>query len=143
MITINYSLLYPEAIFRPRKMTKGSSGHDLQTPKELYFKPNEIKVVSLGFAIELPLNYEGQIRPRSSMSKNNWVVSLGTIDSDYRGEIKVTLKNSYRTSRYIAKGDRIAQLIINKIEPSEWIETEYSNLLETDRGSGGFGSTGK
>lgn len=143
MITINYSLLYSEVNFLPKKMTQGSSGYDLITPKDLHYKPFEIKVIPLGFKIELPFGYEGQIRPRSSMSKNNWLVPFGTIDSDYRGEIKVTLKNISNTPRYISKRDRIAQLVICKVEPIEWIKIEQSNLSKTDRGSGGFGSTGK
>jgi dUTP pyrophosphatase len=114
---------------------------NINTPISL--KPLERALVSTGLYIELPIGYEAQIRPRSGLAAKKGVTVLnapGTIDADYRGEIKVILINLSNENFTIEDGERIAQVIITKHERVEWSETEV--LFETLRGAGGFGSTG-
>jgi dUTP pyrophosphatase len=106
-------------------------------------KPLERALVSTGLYIELPIGYEAQIRSRSGLAAKKGVTVLnapGTIDADYRGEINVILVNLSNERFIIEDGERIAQMIITKHERVKWSETEI--LLETERGVGGFGSTG-
>ncbi len=106
--------------------------------------PFERKLIPTGLYIELPVGYEAQIRPRSGMALKKGITILnapGTIDSDYRGEIGVILVNLSNEEHLIEDGDRIAQLIIASYENVTWTESE--KLQETERGSGGYGSTGK
>jgi dUTP pyrophosphatase len=140
---IKYCKLYQDAYGFPAKMTEGSSGFDLAVYCEHCFRSKETKAVGIGIVIEIPEGYEGQIRPRSSMSMSDWMVTFGTIDSDYRGEIKVILTNNALHSRKIYKRNRIAQLIIKKIEKTRFKEVQLTELSATERGDGGFGSTGK
>jgi dUTP pyrophosphatase len=110
----------------------------------IVLKSLERTLVSTGLFIELPVGCEAQIRPRSGLAFKNGLTVLnspGTIDADYRGEIKVILVNLSKEDFTINDGERIAQMIIAKHEQAEWIEVQ--ELLETDRGAGGFGSTGK
>ena len=103
----------------------------------------ERKLVPTGLFIELPIGYEAQIRPRSGMAFKNGVTVLnspGTIDADYRGEIKVLLINSSNSDFIVHTGERIAQMVIAKHERVEWELTKELN--QTDRGEGGFGHTG-
>ena len=107
-------------------------------------KPLERTLVPTGLFLELPVGYEAQIRPRSGLAFKNGLTVLnspGTIDADYRGEVKVILVNLSNEEFTIQNGERIAQMIISKHEQAEWVEVEQ--LLETERGAGGFGSTGK
>ena len=100
-------------------------------------------IVKTGLFIELPIGYEAQVRPRSGLAAKSGVTVLnapGTIDADYRGEIGVILVNLSDKTFTVEHGDRIAQLVVAKYERAEWSLTE--SLSETDRGSGGFGSTG-
>ncbi len=129
----------------PAYKTAASAGMDLRanidTPVTL--KPLERALVPTGLFIELPLGYEAQIRPRSGLSVKKGVGVLnapGTIDADYRGEIKVILVNLSNEDFVIEDGERIAQIIVAAHEKVEWEEVE--ELLETERGTGGFGSTG-
>jgi dUTP pyrophosphatase len=129
----------------PFYATQGSAGMDLVAAIEenIIIKAGERVLVPTGFAIALPLMYEAQIRPRSGLAAKNCVTVLntpGTIDSDYRGEIKVILINHGKEDFVIQRGMRIAQMVIAKYEQLQ-IE-EVSSLDSTDRGSGGFGSTG-
>ena len=129
----------------PFYATQGSAGMDLVAAIEgnIVIKAGERVLVPTGFAIALPLMYEAQIRPRSGLAAKNCVTVLntpGTIDSDYRGEIKVILINHGKDDFVIERGMRIAQMVIAKYEQLQ-IE-EVSSLDDTDRGSGGFGSTG-
>jgi dUTP pyrophosphatase len=106
-------------------------------------KPLERNLIPTGLFIELPVGFEAQIRPRSGLAIKKGITLLnspGTIDADYRGEIKVILANISSEEFVINDGDRIAQMVISRHEQAEWIEV--SELVETDRGSGGFGSTG-
>jgi dUTP pyrophosphatase len=129
----------------PHYETTASAGMDLRAsisePRVL--KPLERSIVGTGLFIELPIGLEAQVRPRSGLAAKKGITVLnapGTIDADYRGEIGVILVNLSNEEFIIQNGERIAQLVIAKHERTEWIETE--TLSETDRGEGGFGSTG-
>ena len=129
----------------PNYMTEQSAGMDLYAnvnDKE-FIKKGEIKLIPTGIAIQLPKGYEAQIRPRSGMAYKHGIGILnspGTIDADYRGEIKIIMINFGNEDFIINRGDRIAQMVINKIESIEWLIVE--ELDSSDRGSGGFGHTG-
>ena len=113
-------------------------------PEEIILKPLQRVLVKTGLFIELPEGYEAQIRPRSGLALKYGITVLnapGTIDADYRGEIGVILINLSDNEYVIKNGERIAQMIICKHETAQW--EEVTILSETDRGSGGFGSTGK
>lgn len=115
---------------------------DLQQPATL--EPLDRVLIPTGLFIELPAGYEAQVRPRSGLAIRHGITVLntpGTIDADYRGEIRVILINLSKDPFIINDGDRIAQMIISSHESVEWIEVQ--ELLETDRGQGGFGHTGK
>jgi len=130
----------------PAYETSGSAGMDLRAfvEKEIVLKPLERKLVPTGLYIELPTGYEAQLRPRSGLAFKHGISlpnSPATIDSDYRGEIKIALINLSNETFVIKNGERIAQMIIAKHEQAELIQVETLN--ETKRGEGGFGSTGK
>jgi len=130
----------------PQYATTGSSGMDIRAflPAPLMIKPMDRVLVSTGLFLELPENHEVQIRPRSGLAIKQGITCLntpGTIDADYRGEIKIILINLSSDDQVISSGDRIAQMVIQKVEKIEWIKT--AELEETERGTGGFGSTGK
>lgn len=130
----------------PAYATEGSSGMDLraflETPTSL--QPLERALIPTGIFIELPQGYEAQIRPRSGLAIRHGITCLntpGTIDADYRGEIKIILINLSSEEQVINPGDRIAQMIIQKVEKAEWKLAE--ELEVTGRNAGGFGHTGK
>ena len=128
----------------PSYATLGSAGLDLRSADSLTLKSGARALVSTGIAIALPANMEAQVRPRSGLAVKHGVTVLnapGTIDSDYRGEIKVPLINHGSEDFVIAKGDRIAQMVIAQVEQVELVEVE--TLDGTARGAGGFGSTGQ
>ena len=130
----------------PAYETAGSAGLDIRAfiESEVVLKPLERKLVPTGLFIELPLGYEAQLRPRSGLAFKHGISlpnSPATIDSDYRGEIKVALINLSNEDFSIKNGDRIAQMIIAQHERAEWISV--NELNDTSRGHGGFGSTGK
>jgi len=129
----------------PHYETLASAGMDLRAniPEAIVLKPLERSIVRTGLFIELPVGIEAQVRPRSGLAAKKGITVLnapGTIDADYRGEIGVILVNLSNEDFIIQNGERIAQLIIAKHERAEWVEVEA--LSETDRGEGGFGSTG-
>ena len=133
-------------IILPEYKTEGSSGMDLMANVEQTVKilPGEKKIISTGIMVAIPEQYEIQIRPRSGLAAKNGISVLntpGTIDSDYRGEIKVILINLGKDIFEINKNDRIAQMIVCPIIKVELEEVE--SLPETVRGEGGFGSTDK
>jgi dUTP pyrophosphatase len=110
---------------------------------ETVIPPGETALIPTGFSIELPPGFEGQVRPRSGLAIKHGIGILnapGTIDSDYRGEVKVILSNFGKQPFTIRRGDRIAQLVIASFSRVEWVEVE--RLESTDRGAGGFGHTG-
>lgn len=130
----------------PNYQTNQSAGMDLKAniDSSISLKPLERVLVKTGVFIELPPGYEAQVRPRSGLAYKNGITVLnspGTIDADYRGEIGVILVNLSRTDFLIADGERIAQLVIAKHEKADW--DIVPELIETERGEGGFGSTGK
>lgn len=125
--------------------TEGSAGMDLRAfiEEPVTLKPGQRTLIPTGLYIELPVGYEAQIRARSGLAIKKGiglVNGIGTIDSDYRGEIKVILINWGEEDFVIENGDRIAQMVIARYERVEWEQTE--DLTETERGSGGFGHTG-
>lgn len=130
----------------PVYATDGSAGMDIRAhlPEPLTFRPMERCLVPTGLFIELPEGYEAQIRPRSGLAIKQGITCLntpGTIDSDYRGEIKIILINLSGVSQIIEPGERIAQMVIQKVEKAHLVQVEQ--LSGTHRSSGGFGSTGK
>ena len=129
----------------PAYETIASAGMDLraQMPEPLTLEPLERAIIKTGLFIELPIGFEAQVRPRSGLAAKNGITVLnspGTIDADYRGEIGVILVNLSHEDFTIENGERIAQLVIAKHERAQW--EEVTELGSTDRGAGGFGSTG-
>ncbi|WP_409966795.1 Deoxyuridine 5'-triphosphate nucleotidohydrolase [Mycovorax composti] len=130
----------------PTYATSGASGMDLRASieEDIVLQPMERTLVPTGIFIELPEGYEAQIRPRSGLAIKQGLTCLntpGTIDADYRGEIKVILINLSKEPQTIQNGDRIAQMVIQKVEIIQWVPVEA--LSETARNAGGFGHTGK
>ena len=130
----------------PHYATPGSAGMDiranLQAP--IILQPLQREIVPTGLFIELPDGYEAQVRPRSGLANKQGITCLnspGTVDSDYRGEIKVILINLSGEEQIIKHGDRIAQMVMQKIETIIW--QPGTDINETERGAGGFGHTGK
>lgn len=134
----------------PFYATAGAAGADLRAnlseadrDSGLTLQPNDRRLVPTGLRLEIPLGYEVQLRPRSGLALKHGITlpnSPGTIDSDYRGDLGVILLNTSQESFHIAHGDRIAQMIIAPVVQAEFVLS--SDLSETERGSGGFGSTG-
>ena len=129
----------------PAYETIASAGMDLRAnlEEEIVMKPMDRVLVPTGLFMELPVGYEAQVRPRSGLAIKKGIGVLnspGTIDADYRGEIKVILINLSTEDFAVQDGERVAQMIIAKHEQAEWIEVEV--LEETERGAGGFGHTG-
>jgi dUTP pyrophosphatase len=130
----------------PTYATEGSAGMDLRAfiADTLLLKPMERQLVPTGLFIEIPEGYEGQVRPRSGLALKQGITCLnapGTVDSDYRGELKVILINLSADIQEIHSGDRIAQLVIAAVEKAHL--TTVTVLTESVRGEGGFGHTGK
>ncbi|MBI5476040.1 MAG: dUTP diphosphatase [Ignavibacteriales bacterium] len=130
----------------PSYATLGASGMDVYAAvdSEIQLKKGETLLIPTGFYIEVPSGFEAQIRPRSGLAIKYGISVLntpGTIDSDYRGEVKVILTNFGKEDFIIHRGDRIAQMVIVPVAQAEW--DEVSSLTETKRGAGGFGHTGQ
>jgi dUTP pyrophosphatase len=137
--------LRPDAVI-PRYMSSRAAGLDLcaAIDESIVLAPGAAAAVGTGLAMAIPAGYEGQVRPRSGLAKNQQVTVLnapGTIDSDFRGHCMVLLINHGREPFTIASGDRIAQLVIAPVVQAELVEVD--SLDETERGAGGFGSTGR
>jgi len=127
----------------PTYATAGSVGADIYADDNYIIHPQQWMAVSTGIAMAVPQGYEVQIRPRSGLAAKFGVTVLnapGTIDSDYRGEVKVLLINHGNQQFEIKKGDRIAQMVVASVEPTTLVES--LELDDTERGAGGFGSTG-
>ena len=129
----------------PQYATEGSAGMDLcaAVASDVAIQPGETVLIPTGFSIELPVGYEAQIRPRSGLAVKHQVGILnspGTIDSDYRGEVKIVLTNFGKNVFTVKKGDRIAQMVIGSYTKILWDEVD--SLSKTVRGAGGFGHTG-
>jgi dUTP pyrophosphatase len=130
----------------PQYATQGAAGMDIRAhvPAPITLQPLERNLIPTGLYIQLPDGYEAQVRPRSGLAINHGITCLnspGTIDADYRGEIKVILINLSNEPHTIQPGDRIAQMVIQKVEQIEWIEVNA--IEESGRGNGGFGHTGR
>ncbi len=146
MPTLEIRIINKSANALPEYATSGSSGMDiranLDTPQTL--QPLERTLVPTGLFIELPQGYEAQIRPRSGLAIKQGITCLntpGTIDADYRGEIKVILINLSQQEQVIQHGDRIAQMVIQTVEQVQWVPV--LEITDTVRSAGGFGHTGK
>ena len=140
---VQIKIINPSNNPRPQYSTIGSAGLDLRSDIDIVIPGREKAIVTTGLYIELPEGYEAQVRPRSGLAFNHGITVLntpGTIDCDYRGEIKVLLFNTEPTPFEIRKGDRICQIVINKYEKAELISV--SELDNTERGVGGIGHTG-
>jgi dUTP pyrophosphatase len=142
---IHVRLLRPDAIL-PAYMTADAAGMDLAAALDtaLTLSPGERALVPTGVALAIPTGFEGQVRPRSGLAARHGVTCLnspGTIDADYRGEVKVILVNHGREPFVVNHGDRIAQLVIAPVVQAEIVSAD--ELPSTARGDGGFGSTGR
>lgn len=129
----------------PGYETIASAGMDLRAnlTEPIVIEPMERALIPTGLFMELPIGYEAQVRPRSGLALKKGITCLnspGTIDADYRGEIGVILANLSKETFVVENGERIAQMVIARHERAEWVETE--ELSTTERGAGGFGSTG-
>ena len=143
---IEVSVQNESAFELPNYATKAAAGVDLKAALEdpIVLEPLERKIIGTGLKIALPEGYEAQVRPRSGLAAKQGISVLnapGTIDADYRGEIGVILVNLSNKAVTIEPGDRIAQLVFAKFEHVQWKSTD--KLSTTERGIGGFGSTGK
>ena len=128
----------------PSYETIGSAGCDVRSNHSAMINPGGRLLVKTGLHVEIPIGYEIQVRPRSGLAFSKGITVLnspGTIDADYRGEIGVILINHGHEQVYLEDGERIGQLVLNKVEQIEW--NPVLALADTTRGSGGFGSTGK
>ena len=135
-----------EDIKLPEKMSRLASGYDLYAAveEEVVLQPGERKLIPTGYAIAMPEGLEAQIRPRSGLALKHGITCLntpGTIDADYRGEIKVLLINLGQEPFAIARNERIAQMVFQAVPVVNLVEVD--TLSETERGAGGFGHTGK
>lgn len=118
------------------------SGFDLKSVEEFSLEPGEIRLISTGIKLILPENYEAQVRPKSGLSSKGFMVYLGTVDNEYRGEVKVIAQNNSNEMIEIKDGQKVAQIVFNKLDSVEL--AEISEVTEnTSRGDGGFGSTGE
>ena len=139
-----FRLPHGEGMPLPRYASEDAVGLDVAAAEELVLQPGKRHAVATGFAIEIPRGYEVQVRPRSGLAIKYGITCLntpGTIDSDYRGEVKVILINLGDEPFEIRRGERIAQLVPAPVLRADFIEA--SELAETARGEGGFGSTGR
>ena len=137
-------LPHGEGLPLPSRGTPGSAGYDLPSAEEGVLAPLERKAFATGLAIALPDDYECQLRPRSGLALNHGVIvanTPATIDSDYRGEVKVILVNLGTEPFAITRGMRIAQMVFARVEQADF--QSVTALPATSRGSGGFGSTGR
>ena len=136
-------LPHGEGLDLPRYATDGAAGMDVLSAEDVTLVPGARHAVATGLAVAIPPGYEIQVRPRSGLALKHGISvpnTPGTVDSDYRGELKVILINHGEEPFAIRRGDRIAQLVLAPVTLAEW--DEVAELDETSRGAGGFGSTG-
>src|SRR5688500_661376 len=136
-------LPHGEGLPLPSYATHGAAGMDVVAAEDLDLMPGQRHAVATGFSVAIPEGYEIQVRPRSGLALKHGISvpnTPGTIDSDYRGELKVIVVNLGGEAFHIVRGDRIAQLVLAPVTQALW--DEVAELDETERGSGGFGSTG-
>ena len=136
-----------EGVQLPQYETEGASGLDVRAYLKdgaVTIQPGEYKMIPTGIKMDIPVGYEVQVRPRSGLAAKHGVTVLnspGTIDSDYRGEVKVILINHGKEAFVVNSGERIAQFVISKVIQADFVLSD--ELSESERGEGGFGSTGK
>ncbi len=136
-------LPHGEGLDLPAYATEGAAGMDVVSAEDVTIQPGARHAVATGLAMAIPYGYEIQVRPRSGLALKHGITvpnTPGTIDSDYRGELKVILINHGDTAFEIQRGDRVAQLVLAPVTRAAWLEAD--ELDETARGEGGFGSTG-
>ena len=141
-MTLSFKRINPDAVL-PSYAHPGDAGMDLKSAEDAVIEPGARLLVHTGLAMALPEGYEAQVRPRSGLALKHGITVLntpGTIDEGYRGEVGVILFNTGDTAFKIAKGDRIAQMVIAPVTRARIVETD--DLGSTERGAGGFGSTG-
>ena len=141
-MTLSFKRTHPDAVL-PSYAHPGDAGMDLRSVDDVVIQPGGRALVHTGLVANLPPAYEAQVRPRSGLALKNGVTVLntpGTIDAGYRGEIGVILANFGAEPFTVHKGDRIAQMVVAPVTFAEIVETD--SIDETDRGAGGFGSTG-
>ena len=139
-----FRLPHGDGLPLPRYASEDAVGLDVSAAEDLILQPGERHAVATGFAIEIPRGYEVQVRPRSGLAIKSGITCLntpGTIDSDYRGEVKVILINLGQEPFGVRRGERIAQLVPAPVLRADFVEV--GELGDTQRGSGGFGSTGR
>jgi dUTP pyrophosphatase len=137
-------LEHGEGLPLPAYASGGAAGLDIVAAESLTLNPGARHAVATGFSVAIPEGYEIQVRPRSGLALKHGITCLntpGTIDSDYRGEVKVILANLGSEPFEIVRGERIAQLVPARVHRAEFVEV--GSLDETERGAGGFGSTGR
>ncbi|WP_379545452.1 dUTP diphosphatase [Qipengyuania sp. DSG2-2] len=136
-------LPHGEGLDLPTYATQGAAGMDVVSAEDAVIAPGARHAVATGLSVAIPMGYEIQVRPRSGLALKHGITvpnTPGTIDSDYRGELKVILINHGTQDFTIARGDRVAQLVVAPVTQGEWQEVDA--LDDTERGAGGFGSTG-
>ncbi len=136
-------LEHGEGLELPRYATGGAAGMDILSAEDIVLEPGMRHAVATGLSVAIPDGYEIQVRPRSGLALKHGVSvpnTPGTIDSDYRGELKIIMINHGSEAFAIHRGDRVAQLVLAPVTRASWVEVE--ELDETQRGEGGFGSTG-
>lgn len=146
MQTVSVNIINQSSNEMPRYQTEHSAGMDLRAslPETVVLQPGQRKLIPTGLFIELPVGYEAQIRPRSGLALKHGITVLnspGTIDADYRGELMVLLINLSDAPFVIETGERVAQMIVSPYQQVRWQAVDALN--ETQRGTGGYGSTGK
>lgn len=137
------SCFVDDGVEPPEYQTMGSAGCDLKSSSDLVVRVGQKAVVGTGIKLEIPSGYEGQVRSRSGLAAKHGIIVLnspGTVDSDYRGEVKVILFNTGPEDFFVRKGDRIAQLVFSPVFHATFSKSE--DMSKTSRGGGGFGSTG-
>jgi len=142
LAAVNFKKLHPDARL-PERATPGSAGMDLHSVRGFDIEPGRVQLVPCGFSMEMGREFEAQIRPRSGLAVNHMVTiinSPGTIDSDFRGELKVALVNLGTRTFTVTPGMRIAQMVVQRLPVV--VAKEVDELSDTSRGEGGFGSTG-
>lgn len=143
MLSVAVPIQLSEDATMPTYQSEGAAGMDLCCSEDVELKPLERRLVGTGIRIAVPLGYEAQVRPRSGLALRHGISMVntpGTIDSDYRGEVKILLINLGSETVRFSKGERVGQLVVCPVARAELIPV--SSLANTDRGEGGFGSTG-
>lgn len=144
MTTIGFKRIHKDASI-PAQAYAGDAGWDLRTIEKVYLRPYSVTPIRTGLVLEIPLGYEVQLRGKSGLAKSEGLTiaqGIGTIDSNYRGEIIVLIHNTGGQMRILDQGAKVCQAVLAKLEPTEWKEIT-EEVSKTDRNEKGFGSSGK